>query len=204
MEPTLLAATSNPGKIREIKAILSSLNIRIITPGDISLNLEVAETGKTYSENARIKARAFQYVTGFPVLADDSGLEVEALDGAPGIFSARYAPKENADDADRRDYLLEQLSKKEQPWKAHFHCSAVLLLPDNHLIEKVGICNGIIIPQERGDFGFGYDPIFYLPEYQATMAELGPDIKNKISHRAKALLAIIPYIKYNLINLDQD
>ncbi|MDY6845587.1 MAG: RdgB/HAM1 family non-canonical purine NTP pyrophosphatase [Chloroflexota bacterium] len=194
MHPELLAATSNPGKIKEISAILSPFDIKIITPQALSLKLRVAETGATYLENARLKAQAYHQATGIPVLADDSGLEVDALDGAPGLHSARFSPKENADDADRRAYLIEKLAGKARPWKAHFHCTAVLLLPDFGLIEKVGHCHGIIIPEERGETGFGYDPIFYIPEYQATMAELGPDIKNKISHRAKALTALMPVI----------
>lgn len=194
MQPELLAATSNPGKIEEIRAILSPFNVKIITPQELSLKLSVAETGATYLENARLKAQAYHQATGIPVLADDSGLEVDALDGEPGLHSARFSPRENADDADRRAYLLEQLAGKDRPWKAHFHCTAVLLLPGSGFIEKTGQCHGIIIPEERGDTGFGYDPIFYIPEYSATMAELGLDIKNKISHRAKALTALIPVI----------
>lgn len=194
MHPELLAATSNPGKIEEIRAILSPFKVKIITPQELSLKLSVAETGATYLENARLKAQTYHQATGIPVLADDSGLEVDALDGAPGLHSARFSPKENADDADRRDYLLEKLTGKARPWKAHFECTAVLFLPGFGFIEKVGQCHGIIIPEERGDTGFGYDPIFYIPEYHATMAELGPDIKNKISHRAKALSALMPVI----------
>ncbi|MDF1519539.1 MAG: RdgB/HAM1 family non-canonical purine NTP pyrophosphatase [Brevefilum sp.] len=194
MQPELLIATSNPGKIKEIKAILSPLNLKITTPKDLALNLRVAETGGTYLENALLKARAYYQAAGLPVLADDSGLEVDALDGAPGLHSARFSPKENANDADRRAYLLEQLSDKAQPWHAHFHCTAVLLSSSDNFTKKVGRCRGLIIPEERGNTGFGYDPVFYIPEYGATMAELGPDIKNKISHRAKALIALNPVI----------
>lgn len=204
MESTLLAATGNPGKFKEIKAILRRLNIKVISPKDISLHINVAETGSSYSENARIKAEAYQQVSGLPVLADDSGLEVQALDGAPGIHSARFSPKENALDADRREFLLRQLQGKAHPWNAHFQCTAILLLPGGKLVEKNGRCDGVIIPEERGKYGFGYDPIFYIPEFAATMAELEPSIKNQISHRARALQALIPDIQYFLINEGDD
>jgi len=202
MQPKLLIATSNPGKIKEIEAILSPLNLKITTPKDLDLNLRVAETGTTYLENALLKARAYHQAAGLPVLVDDSGLELDALDGAPGLHSARFSPKENANDADRRAYLLEKLSDKTQPWYAHFHCTAVLLLSSDNYTKKVGRCQGWIIPKERGNTGFGYDPVFYIPEYGATMAELGPDIKNKISHRAKALIALMPAI-IRLIELNE-
>ncbi|HEY9122287.1 MAG TPA: non-canonical purine NTP pyrophosphatase, partial [Brevefilum sp.] len=159
------------------------------------------ETGRTYLENALLKAGAYYQASGLPVLADDSGLEVDALDGAPGLHSARFSPKENANDADRRAHLLEKLSEKTQPWHAHFHCTAVLLLRIGTYTKKVGRCQGLIIPKERGNTGFGYDPLFYIPEYGATMAELGPDIKNKISHRAKALIALMPAIN-NLLEIN--
>lgn len=194
MKPKLLAATGNPGKIKEIKDILRILEIDIVSPQDISLQINVAETGTSYSENARIKAEAYHRATGLPVLADDSGLEVEALEGAPGIHSARFSPKNDASDADRRVFLLKQLQGKPRPWRAHFHCTAVLLLSNSLELEKIGQCNGIIIQEERGEFGFGYDPIFYIPEFAATMAELAPRIKNRISHRGNALRALMPDI----------
>ncbi len=195
MVSTLLAATSNQGKLQEIKAILGKINVRVISPEDLSLQIDVAETGVSYRENARIKANAYHLASGLPVLADDSGLEVEILGGKPGIHSARFAPKENATDADRRAFLLQQLQGKAHPWKARFHCTAVLILPGDFVIEKNGHCNGIIIQEEKGDNGFGYDPIFYIPEYAATMAELSPAIKNQISHRANALKALLPDIE---------
>jgi len=198
MDLILLAATGNPGKLKEIKAILRQLDIKLISPQDISLNMDIAETGASYSENARIKAEAYLQASGIPVLADDSGLEVQVLDGAPGIHSARFSPKENATDADRRDYLLNNLKRKSHPWKAHFHCTAILMFPGGETIETTGRCNGIIVSEERGEHGFGYDPIFYIPEFAATMAELDPLIKNRISHRARALQALIPDIQKRL------
>ena len=200
MGSPLLAATSNPGKLKEIKAILKGLNITIISPQDISLNIDVEETGISYGQNARIKAEAYHKASGLPVLADDSGLEVDVLNGEPGIHSARFSPKSNATDADRRDYLLKKIIGKTRPWTAHFHCTAILLLPGNVVIEKNGRCDGVIISEEYGDYGFGYDPIFYVPDFAATMAELEPIVKNRISHRANALKALMPDIKQYLIN----
>lgn len=200
MVAKLLAATGNPGKLKEIKAILKRINIEIISPNDISLNIEVAETGLTYTQNAQLKAEAYHQASGYPVLSDDSGLEVDILNGKPGIHSARFSPKEDATDADRREYLLKQLKIRSHPWTAHFHCTAILLLPDGEIIEKNGRCDGVIIPEEIGEHGFGYDPIFYVPEFAATMAELGPLIKNRISHRAKALKALMPDIERLLAN----
>ncbi len=195
MQKILLLATRNQGKIDEIKAILAPLEFKLISAQEIIQDLTVPETGQTYAENARLKALAYFNETGYVSLADDSGLEVDALGGAPGIYSARFSPKANADDADRRAYLLSQLAGKPDPWHAHFHCTAVLTLPGGEYIETHGRCEGIIIPQERGSGGFGYDPIFYVPAFQATMAELPAEVKNKISHRAKAISAMKARIK---------
>jgi len=198
MKKNLLIASGNSGKLMEIKAILSAFEGTLVTSKDIELALKVEETGNTYAKNARLKAFAYLRATGLATLADDSGLEVNALNGAPGIHSARFSPKPNATDADRRVYLLEQLKGLPQPWKAHFHCTAVLALPTGMTYETTGRCDGVIIPQERGTGGFGYDPIFYLPEFSATMAELPSHIKNAISHRARALIALLPMIQSQL------
>jgi XTP/dITP diphosphohydrolase len=192
----LLIASGNPGKVREIRTLLSPLDLELKTIIDSECEeIEVRETGQTYHENAILKAKAYYKNTGWITLADDSGLEVETLDGAPGIRSARYSPKANATDADRRQYLLHQLRDKPQPWKAHFHCSAALMVADNEVHFTKGRCEGLIIPEERGTGGFGYDPIFYIPEYQATMSQISNVLKNQISHRAKALLGMIPILK---------
>ncbi len=200
MDNRLVVASANPGKVKEIKAILGLLDLEIISAGELGIHLDVKETGSSYIENAMIKARAYQAVSGQVVLADDSGLEVETLDGAPGIFSARYASIPNATDADRRSYLLAQLQGKPQPWPAHFHCTAILAPPSGKFYTGEGRCDGIIIPEERGANGFGYDPIFFIPEEDATMAELSSERKDQISHRARALQALIPAIQkvYNL------
>ncbi|MBG0786509.1 MAG: RdgB/HAM1 family non-canonical purine NTP pyrophosphatase [Anaerolineaceae bacterium] len=201
MEKTLLVASANPGKVREIKAILNSPELTILSAKDAGIKLNVAETGQTYEENAWLKADAYQKASGMIVLADDSGLEVDALNGEPGIYSARYAAIPNASDADRRRYLLEQLKGKADPWPAHFHCTAVLASPQGHLALAEGRCDGLIISEERGTGGFGYDPIFFIPEESGTMAELTEERKNRISHRARALQALLPTIQ-KLFQLD--
>ena len=195
MLQSLVIASGNPGKIREIKAILQGVELEIVSAAELGVLLDVKETGSTYAENARQKAIAYQAATGQAVIADDSGLEVDALDGAPGIYSARYSTKPNATDADRRIYLLEQLKNKPLPLTAHFHCTAVLAMPDGRLFETVGRGDGEIIFEERGSGGFGYDPIFYMPDYHATMSEIPASLKNRISHRAKALLAMLPILE---------
>ena len=195
MEKKLFIASTNPGKIKEIKDILSFFDIPIISCMDLDLHLRIEETGSTYMENARIKAEAYHQQTHLLTLADDSGLEVDVLDSAPGIYSARYSPKTGASDADRRQYLLKNLYGKPEPWHAQFNCAAVLLGPAGLRSETFGRCNGIILPEERGAGGFGYDPIFYLPEYEATMAEIPADLKNQISHRARAITAMIPILE---------
>jgi XTP/dITP diphosphohydrolase len=190
----LLIASTNRGKLREIQAILNGLPFELLLPEDISIQLDVAETGQTYAENAALKARAYCQASGLLTLADDSGLEVEALGGAPGIFSARFSPKPNAQDADRRAYLLEQLQGRPRPWPASFHCAVAIAAPSGECYYAEGICPGEIIDQERGSHGFGYDPLFFLVEYGCTMAELDPEVKNRISHRARALQAALPIL----------
>jgi XTP/dITP diphosphohydrolase len=200
MENSLLIATGNPGKIREFNALLSSLSIQVLDTRVLSLAMDIPEVGHTYQENALIKARAYTEESGLVVLADDSGLEVDVLEGEPGLYSARYAPQIDATDADRRYYLLSKLKGLPQPWTAHFHCTAVLMTPDGEVFTTEGKCPGIIIPEERGDGGFGYDPIFYLPDHQATMAEISAGLKNEISHRARAIISMLPYI-HKVFNL---
>jgi len=195
MPARLLIATNNPGKRLEIVDLLQGLDCQIVTPAELGLTLVVEETGQTYAENAALKAEAFCRLSGLITLADDSGLEVDALAGAPGIHSARYAPQPNATDADRRAYLLQQLQGKPRPWTAHFHCTLAIQQPNAPIRFVTGDCYGEIIPKERGQNGFGYDPIFYLPELQRCMAELSMAEKNRLSHRARALLAARPILQ---------
>lgn len=200
----LLIATNNKGKVKELQALLKNLNVQLVTPADIHLTLDVIEDGNTYQENAGKKAIQFAQASGLISLADDSGLEVDALNGAPGLYSARYSPKPNATDKDRRNYLLENLKDKIKPWKAHFHATIAIAIPElfwsqlaRHLtVQKQasglhifeGNCYGEIISEERGTNGFGYDPIFLFPELNKTMSELDDEHKNRISHRGLAVM----------------
>ncbi|MBI5353280.1 MAG: RdgB/HAM1 family non-canonical purine NTP pyrophosphatase [Chloroflexi bacterium] len=191
----LLIATNNKGKVKELQDLLKGLDLELLTPADINLDLDVEEDGTTYDENAAKKAIAFAQASGLISLADDSGLEVDAFDGAPGLYSARYHPKPGAKDADRRAYMLENLKDKPRPWTAHFHATIAISAPQNDIQIVDGNCYGEIIPEERGDNGFGYDPIFLFPELNKTMAELGMEEKNRLSHRAKAVMNAIPILK---------
>ena len=190
-----------------------TLNIQLITSADINLTLDVVEDGKTYQENAGKKALEFAQASGLISLADDSGLEVDALNGAPGLYSARYSSKPNATDADRRSYLLQNLNDKTRPWKAHFHATIAIAIPESfwsqvarhltiqkqasglHIEFAEGNCYGEIISEERGTNGFGYDPIFLFPELNKTMAELDSEYKNQISHRGIAVMNAMPILK---------
>lgn len=201
MKP-LLIASGNAGKLREIEQILSNPALHdqyqpweLLLPRQLGLALEVEEDGSTYAENAALKARAYCAASGMVTLADDSGLEVDVLGGQPGLRSARYAPWPNASDADRRRYLLQQLGVLPRPWKARFRCTVALAVPQGDLFSGEGACAGEIIVEERGSGGFGYDPIFYIPEWDKTMAELPAEIKNQISHRARAVQAVIPLLR---------
>jgi XTP/dITP diphosphohydrolase len=192
--PTLVMATRNPGKIRELKAILRDSGVTLLSLADFPHLPEIPEEGATFGENAAAKAIAVARLTGQSALADDSGLMVDALKGAPGVFSARYAQDRTAPrpptDADNWGKLLEEL--QDVPWGergARFVCELALATPDGSLRRARGESAGVIALEPRGETGFGYDPVFWVPAYSATMAQLGPEIKNKISHRAKALAA---------------
>jgi XTP/dITP diphosphohydrolase len=185
----LLLASNNPGKLREIQALLQDLEIELLTPRQLGLTLDVEESGQTYAENAALKGIAFARATGLLTMADDSGLEVDALDGAPGLHSARFSHRPGATDADRRAYLLEKLAGKARPWMARFRCVIAVVTPKGKARFAEGVCQGEIIPEERGQNGFGYDPLFLIPEFGLTMAELDMGQKNKLSHRARAVQA---------------
>ncbi len=191
----ILIASTNPGKLIEIRSILADDKFHLVLPADLRYSLEVVEDGLTYAENASLKAVAHARRSGLLAVADDSGLEVDALDGAPGLHSARYHPRPGASDADRRQYLLQNLAGRQRPWKAHFHCTVALASPRGQVWFAEGDCPGEVIPEERGQNGFGYDPIFWLPERGQTMAELPSEVKNQISHRARALQAALPILE---------
>jgi XTP/dITP diphosphohydrolase len=185
----LLLGTRNRGKVREIESILADSGWSFSSLQAFPDVDTPAETGATYAENAILKARFYAAATGMCALADDSGLEVEALDGAPGVFSARYAG-ENASDADRRSLLLSELAKvSDANRRARFVAVVAISDTDGSVLNVTeGICEGTIISSPRGDGGFGYDPLFVPDGFNQTFAELPDDVKNIISHRAHALL----------------
>lgn len=185
----LLLASHNRGKLLEIQALLADLQLELVSPMDLGLSLHVLEDGQTYQENAARKALAFAQAAGILSLADDSGLEVDALDGLPGLHSARFSPVPGATDQDRRALLLQKLQGKPQPWRACFRCVVALSSASGEMWFTEGVCPGVIIPEERGQNGFGFDPLFFLPELGKTMAELSMEEKNRLSHRARAVLA---------------
>jgi XTP/dITP diphosphohydrolase len=183
----LLVATNNPGKVREYEALLRGLPLTLTYPAQESIDIEVEETGSTFAENARLKATAYARASGLLTLADDSGLEVDALGGEPGTRSARYAGQ-GASDEDRYRLLLSKLEGV--PWDrrtARFRCVIALARPQGEVRTAEGTCEGGIAFEPRGEHGFGYDPVFYMAEHGQTMAELEPEIKNRISHRARAV-----------------
>lgn len=188
----LLIATNNQGKLAEFQALLASYPFELVTPAAIGLDLDVPEHGHTYAENAILKAAAFSRASRLACLADDSGLEVAALGGQPGLHSRRFGPGPAATDAARRAYLLGRIQDHPRPWIARFICVVAITLAPGEIHTAEGICPGEIIPQERGEGGFGYDPIFLLSDPRTTMAELTMEEKNRLSHRARAVQAAHP------------
>ena len=184
--PRLLLATNNRGKLREYRSLLGGLGYELVSPGKIGIATEIAETGSTMAENAILKATTFAKETNLLTLADDSGLEVDVLNGEPGVLSARYAG-EGASQDDLINYLLSKL--KDVPQKkrsARFRCVIAIATPEGKVQTCSGECPGFITLKASGKHGFGYDPVFYLPQLKKTMAELTMAEKNRISHRARA------------------
>lgn len=182
----LLLATTNPHKVDEYRAILSDLPFTLLSLNDIQLDMDVEETGTTFRENAELKARAYAQASGMLSLADDSGLEIDALDGAPGVYSARFAGVD-ATYEERFDILLTQLQDVPVERRtARFRCVISLAEPSGYLRSVDGTIEGVIADAPRGKNGFGYDPIFLVPALGKTTAELTPEHKNKISHRGRA------------------
>ncbi len=192
--PKLLIASENPGKIVEFRALLKALRLELVDPGMLGQHVKVIEQPDSYLENAKRKASAYAETSGLWTIADDSGLEVDALDGAPGALSARLAGPGRSD-GDRRIFLLDLLKQHPKPWIARFKCTIALANPKGPMDIARGICEGRIIPTERGEHGFGYDPIFLVAGTDHTMAELTMKEKNRLSHRAKAVKELIPVIK---------
>jgi len=190
----LLLATNNQAKVREYRSLLSAVPYELVTPGEVGITTTVEETGGTFAENARLKASLLAAESGLWALADDSGLEVDALGREPGVRSARYAG-EGASDRERIDYLLRKLVGV--PWEqrtARFRCVIAVATPAGRIELCSGECPGVITDELRGEQGFGYDPVFYLPELDKTMAELTLADKNKYSHRARAARKVPPLL----------
>jgi XTP/dITP diphosphohydrolase len=187
----LLIATTNPGKVREYQQLLNGLNCGLVGLTEVGITQDVAETGTTYEANALLKAREYAALSGLLTLADDSGLEVAALDGRPGLHSARYAPDSPA----RIQRLLAEMQNMPSGRRsARFQCVIALAWPDGHSEVTSGTCEGWITTEARGSNGFGFDPVFYVPERDMTMAELPDDVKNQISHRAHAAQKMRPIL----------
>lgn len=185
-------ASHNRAKMKEMQDILADCGVEVVLQSDVGLSLEPEETGATFLENARIKAQAVMEASGLPALADDSGLCVDWLQGAPGIYSARYGGAST--DAERYTLLLENLRGATNR-AAHFHTAIVCLFPGGGEVCAEGDCYGTIAYAPRGEGGFGYDPVFYVPELCKTFAQLTPEEKNAISHRGNALRAFAEKLK---------
>ncbi len=185
----IVLATANKGKVREFEGLLGGVFGNIVSLNDLASPPGVIEDGETFRENAVKKARAIASYSGIPALADDSGLEVDALGGRPGVYSARYAG-EGATDGDNITKLLSELEGADNR-RARFVCFLALVTPEGKEITAEGRREGVIMMEPRGGGGFGYDPVFFLPEYNKTMAEIPAELKNKISHRARAADSLI-------------
>ena len=182
----ICAATGNAGKLKELRRILSALGHEVKSQKELGINLEPEETGTTFEENALLKAKAVMEASGMAAIADDSGLEVDALNGAPGVYSARYGNKNS--DAERTAFLLENMRDVPAEQRtARFVSAIACALPDGRVVAARGTCEGTILFETRGDNGFGYDPVFYVPELGMTFAEADGARKNAISHRGNAL-----------------
>lgn len=189
----IVAATTNKGKVREFKEILAGAGCDVVSMHDIGIDADVEETGSTFKENALIKAKAISMLCEYPVLADDSGLCVEALDGAPGIYSARFAG-EDATDEDRNKKLLEMLDGKDNR-RAEYVSAVALVLPDGQEIVTEGKVEGEILKEEHGNGGFGYDPLFFCTEINECFGIASPEEKNAVSHRGRAIAELCEILK---------
>jgi XTP/dITP diphosphohydrolase len=191
----ILVATNNNHKIKELKKLINMPNREIFSMKDLNINLDIEENGSTFAENAHIKAKAlYEHINNseYIVIADDSGLCVDFLNGAPGIYSARFS---GGDDADNRKKLLYELNNvPTEKRAAHFNCTIALINNGNSMIFE-GICNGIITEKESGENGFGYDSLFFYPELNKTFAELSSEEKNLVSHRANAVKKLKEYLE---------
>ena len=186
---TVVLASQNRHKLKELQEILSGHSFEVVLQSELGIQVDVEETGQTFEENSMIKAKTVMEACGLPTIADDSGLVVQSLGGAPGVHSARYGGQACKTDLDRTLLLLKNMEGIEDR-AASFVCVITFLLPNGKAYIAKGTCDGIITRELRGDGGFGYDPVFYVPEEECTLAELPEERKNEISHRANALRAL--------------
>lgn len=190
MMKRIIFATSNEGKMKEIRLILNDLGYDVVSMKEAGIHVDIIEDGLTFEENAIIKAKTIMEMTGEVVLADDSGLEIDAMDKAPGIYSARFLGEDTSYDY-KNQYILDKLKDVHgEDRSARFVCAIACAFPDGEIITTRGTIEGQIGYEIAGENGFGYDPIFWIPEYQCTSSELTTEVKNKISHRGKALEAM--------------
>lgn len=198
MDNIIILATNNKSKVKEISEMMSGSDITFVSLADAGINVEVEETGTTFEENALLKAREICKLSGKPTISDDSGLEIDALDGAPGIYSSRFMGEDTSYDI-KNNALIEKLENVADPDRtARFRCCMALVLPDGREFVTEGAMEGIIAIEPKGINGFGYDPILFIPEYNRTSAELSSEEKNNISHRGEALRKMIEVIKKEL------
>lgn len=191
----IIFATGNEDKLREIRMILSDLGVPLVSMREAGISAEIEENGKSFEENAAIKAKTVMELTGEAVMADDSGLQIDHLDGAPGIYSARFMGEDTSYDV-KNTALLEKLEGvPDEERTARFVCAIACALPDGRLLSSRGVMEGRIGYEIKGENGFGYDPIFFLPEYGCTSAEIPPEKKNELSHRGKALRSMEEKLK---------
>lgn len=191
----VVLATRNKGKVREMERLFAPLGWEIVSLDQFPEAPEVVEDGDTFAANASKKAVAMAEALGLPAIADDSGLEVDALGGRPGVYSARYAGEQATDEANWRKLLTELASVPMEKRTARFRCVLAYVEPGREPITASGSCEGVILRAPAGSNGFGYDPVFFLPERMCTMAQLEPEVKNKLSHRAKAMENLLAQIR---------
>jgi len=191
----LIIATKNKGKAKEFVELFEPLGFRVKTLLDYPDAPDIEETGETFEENALLKAAGISNIFQKIVIADDSGLVIDALDGRPGVYSARYAGTKKDDEANIQKVLFEMKDVPEEKRTAHFHCTLALVVPGKDPVMVEGTCNGLILTEKRGNNGFGYDPIFYLPHLKKTMAEITSEEKNRISHRGNAIRKLYEHVQ---------
>ena len=200
MSKRMIFATTNEGKMKEIRMILADLGMEILSLKDLNICVDIEENGETFEENAIIKAKAICELTGEMVLADDSGLEVDYMDKAPGVYSARYLGEDTPYSVKNKTIIDNLKDAKGEERSARFVCAIAAAFPDGRVLTTQATIEGYIGFEERGTNGFGYDPLLYVPEYDMTTGQMEPEMKNKISHRGKALELMKEKLGYENIN----